>query len=155
MPSSRALPLSASCSVARVRIRVDLPAPFGPRRPNMPCGMDKQTSCNACVPLGYRLERFSICSCISLPISHLIRKYGQDRSTKRERSRDHNQKSTSRRSPETGFEEIVEQAPLRNTTFPPSLLRGRVVESPFWRREFPFGVTRPALMDSTDGAWHH
>ena len=52
MPSMRALPLSASCSVASVRMSVDLPAPFGPSSPNMPCGMDSETSCNACVPLG-------------------------------------------------------------------------------------------------------
>ena len=32
------VPPSASCSVARVRISVDLPAPFGPSSPNIPCG---------------------------------------------------------------------------------------------------------------------
>jgi hypothetical protein len=38
-PSSHTLPASASCGVASVRMSVDLPAPFGPRRPNMPCPM--------------------------------------------------------------------------------------------------------------------
>ena len=27
------------CKVANVRIREDFPAPFGPKRPNIPCGM--------------------------------------------------------------------------------------------------------------------
>ncbi len=40
---SVALPLSASCKVARVRISEDLPAPFGPSRPNMPRGMSRLT----------------------------------------------------------------------------------------------------------------
>ena len=40
----RRVPASASCSVASVRISVDLPAPFGPSRPNMPVGIVSETS---------------------------------------------------------------------------------------------------------------
>ena len=46
------LPLSGSCSVAIVRISVLLPAPFGPRSPNMPVGMRIETSRSARTPLG-------------------------------------------------------------------------------------------------------
>src|SRR5216684_7690256 len=49
-------PESASCSVAMVRISVDLPAPFGPSRPNMPVGIVSETSCSALTPLGYVLD---------------------------------------------------------------------------------------------------
>ena len=45
-------PLSGSCSVAMVRIRVDFPAPFGPKSPNMPAGMRSETPFSACTPLG-------------------------------------------------------------------------------------------------------
>ena len=45
-------PESASCSVAIVRISVDFPAPFGPRRPNMPVGMVRLTLRSACTPFG-------------------------------------------------------------------------------------------------------
>jgi hypothetical protein len=47
----RGVPLSASCNVASVRIRLDLPAPFGPSRPNMPLGISSDTSCRARTPL--------------------------------------------------------------------------------------------------------
>jgi hypothetical protein len=50
-PFSSALPASASCSVARVRISVDLPAPFGPSRPNMPVGIVSETRSSARTPL--------------------------------------------------------------------------------------------------------
>ena len=46
------MPASGSCSVAIVRIRVDLPAPFGPSSPNMPGGIVSVTSFSACTPLG-------------------------------------------------------------------------------------------------------
>jgi hypothetical protein len=47
MPSKVTVPLSGSCSVAIVRISEDLPAPFGPSRPNMPGGTSSETSRNA------------------------------------------------------------------------------------------------------------
>jgi hypothetical protein len=50
MPSNRIEPASASCSVAIVRISVDLPAPFGPSRPNMPFGMSSVTESSARTP---------------------------------------------------------------------------------------------------------
>src|ERR1700722_4051285 len=56
------LPASASCSVAMVRIRVDLPAPLGPSRPNRPVGMASETSCRAATPLGYVFDKFLISS---------------------------------------------------------------------------------------------
>ena len=46
-----ARPASASWSVASVRISVDLPAPLGPSRPNMPAGMVSETSSSAWTPL--------------------------------------------------------------------------------------------------------
>ena len=52
MSPRRMLPASGSCSVARMRISVDLPAPFGPSRPYMPAGMVRVTSFSACTPLG-------------------------------------------------------------------------------------------------------
>ena len=52
MSPSAIEPESASCSVAMVRISVDLPAPFGPSRPNMPVGIVSETSCSALTPLG-------------------------------------------------------------------------------------------------------
>jgi hypothetical protein len=45
-------PLSGSWSVAMVRIRVDLPAPLGPSKPNIPAGMRSETPFKACTPLG-------------------------------------------------------------------------------------------------------
>src|SRR3954467_2444055 len=48
-------PVSGSWSVAIVRISVDLPAPFGPRRPYIPRGMSRVTSRRARTPLGYVL----------------------------------------------------------------------------------------------------
>ena len=45
-------PLSASCSVAIVLIKVDFPAPFGPNKPNIPVGIVKSMFFNACTPLG-------------------------------------------------------------------------------------------------------
>jgi hypothetical protein len=46
------LPLSGSCNVAIVRINVLLPAPFGPRSPNMPVGIRNDRSFSARTPLG-------------------------------------------------------------------------------------------------------
>src|SRR4051812_50011822 len=43
-----------------VRISVDLPAPFGPSRPNMPVGIVSETSCSALTPFGYVLDRPSM-----------------------------------------------------------------------------------------------
>ena len=51
MSPSVAVPASAPCSVASVRISVDLPAPFGPRSPNMPGGIDSDTRSRAWTPL--------------------------------------------------------------------------------------------------------
>ena len=48
----RMLPSSGSCSVARMRISVDLPAPLGPSRPYIPAGIVRVTSFSACTPLG-------------------------------------------------------------------------------------------------------
>src|SRR5687768_14858297 len=62
---SRIEPVSGSWSVAMVRISVDLPAPFGPRRPNMPRGIVRLTSVSACTRLAYVFERFLISSCIT------------------------------------------------------------------------------------------
>ena len=44
-------PAVGCCSVATVRISVDLPAPLGPSRPYMPRGIDRLTSSSATVPL--------------------------------------------------------------------------------------------------------
>src|SRR6476620_10890993 len=60
MSPSAIEPESASCSVAIVRISVDLPAPFGPSSPNMPVGIVSETSCSALTPLGYVLDRPSM-----------------------------------------------------------------------------------------------
>ena len=49
LPSAIA-PESGSCSVAIVRMSVDLPAPFGPSRPNMPVGIVSETFLSACTP---------------------------------------------------------------------------------------------------------
>src|SRR5882757_4948421 len=51
-----------------VRIRVDLPAPFGPRRPYIPGGIVKETLSNARTPLGYALDRPSIRSSMKLDL---------------------------------------------------------------------------------------
>src|SRR5438067_2855774 len=60
MSPSAIEPASASCSVAIVRINVDLPAPFGPSSPNMPVGIVSETSCSALTPFGYVLDRPSM-----------------------------------------------------------------------------------------------
>src|SRR5688572_19385713 len=57
-------PSSGSCSVARIRISVDLPAPFRPRRPNIPGGMSSDTPFNAWVPFGYVFDRSRMVRCI-------------------------------------------------------------------------------------------
>ena len=49
---SPTLPVSGSCSVATMRISVLLPAPLGPRSPNMPVGIRSDTSCSARTPFG-------------------------------------------------------------------------------------------------------
>src|SRR5262245_9767209 len=54
-PSRRAVPLSGSNSVARIFIKVDLPAPFGPIRPNMPTGISRETPRRARTFPGYVL----------------------------------------------------------------------------------------------------
>jgi hypothetical protein len=48
MPSNITVPASGSCNVAMVRMSDDLPAPFGPSRPNMPAGICSETLRNAC-----------------------------------------------------------------------------------------------------------
>src|SRR5690348_2141989 len=54
------VPASGSCRVAMMRISVDLPAPLGPSRPNIPGAMVSETSSSARVPFWYVLERCSI-----------------------------------------------------------------------------------------------
>src|SRR5690349_71265 len=56
------VPAVGSCSVATVRIRVDLPAPFGPSSPYMPRGIERLTLSRATVPLAYVCDRFEISS---------------------------------------------------------------------------------------------
>ena len=51
MSPNGCVPAVGACSVATVRIRVDLPAPLGPSRPNIPRGIDRLTSSSATVPL--------------------------------------------------------------------------------------------------------
>jgi hypothetical protein len=51
MPSKFTEPDVGVCRVATVRINVDLPAPLGPSRPNMPLGTVRDTSSRALVPL--------------------------------------------------------------------------------------------------------
>src|SRR6478672_2946540 len=60
MSPSRIEPASGCCSVAMVRISVDLPAPFGPRRPNIPAGMSSETLLSARTPLPYVFDRFAM-----------------------------------------------------------------------------------------------
>ena len=57
-------PVSGSCSVAIVRISVDLPAPLGPRRPYIPRGMSRLTLRRARTPLAYVLETPRMARCI-------------------------------------------------------------------------------------------
>src|SRR3954453_5781631 len=57
-------PKSGSCSVAIVRMSVDLPAPLGPRRPYIPRGMSRLTLRNARTPLVYVLETPRMARCI-------------------------------------------------------------------------------------------
>src|SRR5262245_526389 len=45
---------------------VDFPAPLGPSKPNIPCGISSETSLSARVPFGYVFERCSIRSSIRL-----------------------------------------------------------------------------------------
>src|SRR5215208_3526234 len=58
------VPASGSWSVARMRMSVDLPAPFGPSRPYIPAGMVSVTPFSACTPLGYVLETPRMSSCM-------------------------------------------------------------------------------------------
>src|SRR5207237_1776125 len=67
MSPSRTRPVSGSWRVATMRIRVDLPAPLGPRSPNIPGAMARETSSSARVPFGYVLERFSMRRSMGLP----------------------------------------------------------------------------------------
>ena len=66
MSPNRIVPESGCCSVAIVRIRVDLPAPFGPSNPNMPSGIVSETSFSARTPFEYVFDRFCIWSSIFL-----------------------------------------------------------------------------------------
>src|SRR5687768_1188461 len=50
------VPSSGSCSVARMRISVDLPAPLRPSNPNIPGGTSREIPFNARVPFGYVFE---------------------------------------------------------------------------------------------------
>jgi len=51
MSSKVAVPESAYCSVASVRIREDFPAPLGPSSPNIPFSNSRLTSTKALTPL--------------------------------------------------------------------------------------------------------
>ena len=62
MSPSWMVPASGRCNVAMVRMSVDLPAPFGPRRPNMPFGIVSDTSARARDAVGVRFERLRITS---------------------------------------------------------------------------------------------
>src|SRR6185312_8706357 len=57
MPSRWMAPESGSWSVAMVRMRELLPAPLGPRRPNIPLPTVRDTFLSARTPLGYVFER--------------------------------------------------------------------------------------------------
>ena len=50
-------PSRAAAAWRSVRISVDLPAPLGPSRPNMPAGMSSETLFRARTPLAYVFER--------------------------------------------------------------------------------------------------
>src|SRR5690242_4732993 len=63
-PPSVMEPASGSCSVAIVRMSVDLPAPLGPRRPYIPRGMSRLTLRSARTPLVYVLETPRMARCI-------------------------------------------------------------------------------------------
>src|SRR5689334_14203975 len=56
MPSRWMAPESGSWSVAMVRMRELLPAPLGPRRPNIPLPTVRDTFLSARTPLGYVFE---------------------------------------------------------------------------------------------------
>src|SRR5664279_5874425 len=60
MPSRLIEPESGSCKVATVRMRVLLPAPFGPSSPNMPLPIVSETLRRALTPLGYVFDRSEI-----------------------------------------------------------------------------------------------
>jgi hypothetical protein len=47
-----------------MRMRVDFPAPLGPRSPYMPLGMSRVTSRRARTPLGYVLETPRMARCM-------------------------------------------------------------------------------------------
>ena len=58
MPATRALPLSGRLSVVRILIVVDLPAPFGPSRPNtVPAVAPNESPSSARTPLPYVFVR--------------------------------------------------------------------------------------------------
>ena len=71
MPSNWIRPEVGICSVATHRISVDLPAPFGPSRPNMPRGTSRVTDSSARVPFGYTCVRWSIVSIGRTPVNSL------------------------------------------------------------------------------------
>src|SRR5580704_18574116 len=68
-PSSVAVPVSGSSKVARIFMKVDLPAPFGPISPNMPGGISSETPRRARTPPGYVLARLRMESTRSAPFS--------------------------------------------------------------------------------------
>src|SRR5690606_42111905 len=61
-----------------VRISVDLPAPLGPSRPNMPVGMSRLMPLSACTPLAYVFERSWILRMDRFPWSRAILYAGDD-----------------------------------------------------------------------------
>src|SRR5688572_3521497 len=67
------VPPSGSCNVARIRISVDLPAPFGPSSPYMPVGIVRETSLRAWTPLGYVFDTPRMLSSMSPAV--VVNKY--------------------------------------------------------------------------------
>jgi hypothetical protein len=55
VPLKRIDPLSGDCNVAMVRIRDDLPAPFGPSNPNIPLFIPIDILLIERTPFGYVL----------------------------------------------------------------------------------------------------
>src|SRR5262245_48088631 len=65
-PSSVTCPEVASSRPARIFISVDLPAPLGPSRPNIPGGTSRLTPCSAVTGPGYTFTRSRMVSMRSL-----------------------------------------------------------------------------------------
>src|SRR5580693_5666836 len=68
MPSRKIVPLSGSCRVATVLMSVDLPAPFGPSRPNMLLPMVRERFFRAFTPFGYVFDSPVIVSAKRFPL---------------------------------------------------------------------------------------